>query len=372
MNKRFLNILAIIIVFNLTGLAEISKATPSEKPKYKPITTTKLQKPSRYKGLIKLNQHVYYPGDKLEISVVLPEQLKTLLEDNVAEAHLLVYFPPNTIKIFPVMGEGKFFEAMIETSTFAAGNYQLALVFTQLEGDAAKISDWYNGFMGLVSVSRIKIRDGFPGSEEEDIDGDGVIDDDIDSDGFSDFDDVVDVAATLPIEAAENGALGRSNKTNNTVEENIVDSKRVTEPSKQSAEGDNIAGSQIVESVPIPTNASDFKEGQVLKPSVTEAVDLLSKLKTPAEEYYFSMDKFIPTLELIGAKTSGQYVIHIKLNPKELYYQATLKNESEGVDSAVAGKTIRLTFDQTDEIWICSSGNPNGVDKKYLPAKCHH
>jgi len=56
--------------------------------------------PCSYEGLIQFNQQVYYSGNKLEINLGIPDQLKALLKAD-AEAHILVYFPQGEIEAFP-------------------------------------------------------------------------------------------------------------------------------------------------------------------------------------------------------------------------------------------------------------------------------
>jgi TM2 domain-containing membrane protein YozV/Tfp pilus assembly major pilin PilA len=117
----------------------------------------------------------------------------------------------------------------------------------------------------------------------------------------------------------------------------------------------------ILAAIAIPAYSDYIKRSKV-----AEAVGLLAGLKTPAEEYITANRAFPPSVESIGAKTSGKYTANIVSNPQRLYFQATLSGE----DSQIGGKTIRLTFDPESGGWICSSGSPNGLDNRYLPRAC--
>jgi hypothetical protein len=286
------------------------------------------QKPCSYSGLIQLNQQVYYSGDRLEMSLVIPEELKALLKEE-AEAHLLVHFPQGEIAAFPVVEEGPFLEATVEAEALAAGDYQLALVFTQRGGEAVKLADWYNGFAGLVSFNRLKLSEALPGSEAEDLDADGVTN----REGFSNS----EVVGTGTV-CAEAGAL---------------------KPATDVA----------AESVRAKTLQTDYN----VKPAVSEAMQLLYRLKFATGEYLADRGEFPTALKEITDVTdmSNQSVAHISLTKsEEFYYQLTLKSESEGVEQILAGKTVRFTYDPITNRWHCRPGNPKGLDKQYLPLGC--
>jgi len=94
---------------------------------------------------------------------------------------------------------------------------------------------------------------------------------------------------------------------------------------------------------------------------------MLAGLKTPAEEYIANSNEFPPTVESIGAKTSGKYTADIVSNPYDYYFQATM-NDNAG--ERIAGKTVRLTFDPNSYTWTCSPGTPNGLPNNFLPSNC--
>ncbi len=106
-----------------------------------------------------------------------------------------------------------------------------------------------------------------------------------------------------------------------------------------------------------------------LEDEVKQAVDLLLGLQIPAAEYYAAKGTF-PTLAEIEGKTSDEYVASVVSNPEQFYFQATLKEELEGVEPEIAGKTLRLTFDHEGNSWVCGPGEPDGIDRQYLPENC--
>lgn len=280
------------------------------------------EKPCSYNGLIQLNQQIYYTGDRLQINLVIPEELKAALR-NEAQAHLAVHFPDGGFEAYPVVEEGSFLEATVETSALAAGDYQLALVFTEPDGDALVLTDWYNGFAGLVSFNHLKLSPAAPGTDAQDIDGDGHYD--IKSRAAS-AKEVVEATGTVTV-CADSEAL------------------KVADPTST-----------------IRRVAADEA---VLESAIDEAVGMLIGLPTPAEEYYASMGE-LPSLEIIGWKTFGRYVA--SLNQQQLSYQATLK--SEGIDNAIAGKTIQIRYHPSTYTWTCGPGSVNGIEHQYLPNSC--
>jgi hypothetical protein len=106
-----------------------------------------------------------------------------------------------------------------------------------------------------------------------------------------------------------------------------------------------------------------------MKEKVAEAVELLTTLQKPAEEYLAKENSF-PEIEKLGGKTSGKYVASIVSEPKQFYFQATLKEASEGIESEIAGKTVKMVFDQENKSWHCEPGEEEGVETQYLPESC--
>jgi hypothetical protein len=290
-------------------------------------TSTALTQPCSYEGLIQFNQQVYYSGDKLEIHLVMPDELKALLRSD-AEAQILVYFPHGEVEAFPVAGEGKLLEALIESAALATGNYQLALVFTQPGGDAVKVSDWYQGFSGFTSFGHLKISGGAPGSEAEDVDGDGVIDQNAENDGPA--------TGTVSV-CVEQGAMTRRSE------------EEASEPTDAAI-------------------SADFH----LKPAVGEAMKMLHQLKINTGEYYADRGEFPSDLtEIMPFVETAQSVANTELSKTDgFFYQLTLKSEAEGIEPALANKTIKFAYHPATNMWRCGPGEPNGLESQYLPEVC--
>jgi hypothetical protein len=314
---------------NVSGIATASEKTSLQEARN--VTTIPLKKPCSYDGLIQLNQQIYYSGDKLALSLILPEELKALLRED-AEAHILVYFPDGQIEPFSVVTDGQLLEATIESADLAAGNYQLALVFTQAGGDAVKIKDWYNGFAGLISFNRLKISDQIPGADSDDNDGDGLIDKLV-----KDESSKVEAISAVCV---EEGALTR----------------------RAEADKDVIAFA-AKKSSPLAT----FE----LKPAVAQALKVLSELRIVADTYYSETGRYPLTFDEISPSIPTEIealVTNIQFNAKNpFYYQFTLNND---LDPALAGKTLKCFYEPTSHMWHCKPGSPNGLDTKYLPFRC--
>lgn len=143
-------------------------------------------RPGAGKGILKLNQHVYYAGDTLQLRVVYPRSLEAVWSGD-AIGHIVVYVPsgqPVTVPI-PASTADQPIQVLdlsnLDTSQFAEGNYQIALVLTAPAGNPLKLGDWYAGFRGLLSVEQFKIKTAAtsanPSTEVEgDTDGDGFED----------------------------------------------------------------------------------------------------------------------------------------------------------------------------------------------------
>jgi len=311
--------LAVAVVFSLANAKAFESAV--------------LTQPCSYEGLIQFEQQVYYTGDKLQIHLVMPDKLKKLLRED-AQAHILVSFPEGDIEAFPVANEGQLLEVLIESTSVATGSYQLALVFTQRGGDAFQIRDWYNGFAGLTSFGHFKISAGMPGSEVEDVDGDGLIDHIANPDNLE-----VEAIDTVSV-CVEQAALTRR------------------------AEADN---SETLSAENRAETTTQFE----LKPAVDKALKVFSELKLITDTYYAEMGSFPLSFDEISPYLESQSLVaDIQLNAQEpFYYQLTLKNDQE---PALAGKTLQFAYEPTTRMWHCGPGSPNGLDTQYLPASCRH
>lgn len=159
---------------------------------------------SDFHGKLKTRQHIYYPGDTLDIRVKFSRG-HDLLADGEADAWIVIFTPDNdviSVSVGSDIGSAsrKFFSIEYEdTSTLVAGQYQLALILTIPGGDPGNVSDWFNGFSGLLDVEYIRISEEFlagdsnlDGEWDEDLDGDGAYGEEEDEDeehDESDFED---------------------------------------------------------------------------------------------------------------------------------------------------------------------------------------
>ena len=145
---------------------------------------------SDVKGNLKLSQHIYYEGDFIEVSIKFSRGWELLAEGTV-DAHVVVITPEATLLSFPVdpnigPSDRKFFNVELpkeDTETLPIGQYQLALILTNPEGDPAILVDWYNGFRGLMDMEGLLISDQVLA---EDADMNGECDYDNNDNGFCD------------------------------------------------------------------------------------------------------------------------------------------------------------------------------------------
>ncbi len=164
-------------------------------------------KPGARSGLIKTNNHVYYcDGGVLSLSVVLPHSLKAYWEGD-ADAYLVIQIPGDASSDDVAMVSMKLdpppthpnptpeeaeehqqhiiqdFDLTDLDCENLEGDYQIALILTKPERSPLMIEGWYNGFQGLVAVSKISFA---VEQSDEDANRDGKVDNDSDGDGFQD------------------------------------------------------------------------------------------------------------------------------------------------------------------------------------------
>ena len=157
--------------------------------------------PGARSGLIQLQRHIYYldavsPAD-LEVAVVFPKSLDPVWTGD-ADAWIVIWVPdeeevPSYLVKAQLTGEDSYLSAgwvpdkprnlltvgVEGLNELPEGDYQMGLILTKQGGDPAELADWYGGFSGLVSVTRIKIT---TGPDEEDLNADG--EPDTGTDGF--------------------------------------------------------------------------------------------------------------------------------------------------------------------------------------------
>ncbi|MBW1670802.1 MAG: hypothetical protein JRJ43_07750 [Deltaproteobacteria bacterium] len=167
-------------------------------------------KPGARSGLIKTNNHVYYcDDDVLSLSVVLPHSLEAYWEGE-ADAYLVIQIPGDAssddvamvpLKLDPPPAHPnptpqkaeehqqhiiQDFDLTDFPCEKLEGDYQIALILTKpisKPEDALNILNWYDGFQGLVAISKISFA---VSASDEDVDSNGEADNDIDGDGYSD------------------------------------------------------------------------------------------------------------------------------------------------------------------------------------------
>ena len=103
---------------------------------------------------------------------------------------------------------------------------------------------------------------------------------------------------------------------------------------------------------------------------VSEGVNLLAGLKTPAEEYYGSKGEW-PSVSDLTDKTAGKYVSSLETGgTDEFCYYAVF---GAGAGNKLQGFNIGLQYMTQTGKWNCT--NPAGacvntVDAKYRPSAC--
>jgi type IV pilus assembly protein PilA len=104
----------------------------------------------------------------------------------------------------------------------------------------------------------------------------------------------------------------------------------------------------ILAAIAIPAYNDYLKRSKV-----TEAVQLLGGLKTPAEEYMASLGtKTVPSnLTDLGGKTSGKYTSKVSRSTTKNGYQAQLKDLTV---SPTTADVVELVYSGTSQNWICT------------------
>jgi type IV pilus assembly protein PilA len=99
----------------------------------------------------------------------------------------------------------------------------------------------------------------------------------------------------------------------------------------------------------------------LLRAKVSEGVQLLGGLKTPAEEYMASKGvAALPSLASLGAKTAGKYVSDITLVGTDTY-------AADFADTNIPG-LLYLVYDFTAQTWTCT--HDGNMDVGQLPSNC--
>ena len=141
---------------------------------------------SYIEGSLETRQHIYYPGDSLDVRVSLGGDTSLLVSQGV-DVYIAILDGSQTPAFIQVedyetfSSKRMFYLETVSTEVLPEGVYQLALILTNPGGDPANIADWYNGFAGMLDTDAIQSSADFI---DEDFDRDGEWDDDYDKDGF--------------------------------------------------------------------------------------------------------------------------------------------------------------------------------------------
>tara|TARA_B110000305_G_scaffold235617_1_gene295559 strand:+ start:418 stop:1107 length:690 start_codon:yes stop_codon:yes gene_type:complete len=180
--KTIYNILALISAVTFSGLVLADDDSYS--------ITNDL---SYLAGSIDTRQHIYYPGDTIDVRVSMGGNT-ALLADQLVDIYLGIFAPNGKLFMIPVKNyqvtdsQRLFFIENLTSAVIFPGTYHMALVATVPGGDPENIADWYNGFGGLLDEDALLYTET---AVERDIDSDGEWDDDYDRDGFIGDDDDV-------------------------------------------------------------------------------------------------------------------------------------------------------------------------------------
>ncbi len=118
----------------------------------------------------------------------------------------------------------------------------------------------------------------------------------------------------------------------------------------------SIAVVGILAAVAIPAYTDYMKRSKVMS-----GLSRLSRIKTPAEEFY-GVHQRLPTIEEISGRAEGTYVEKFFLLEAGNGYGAIFK------DKRLAG-TLMLIYDEEAQTWLCTS---EGMKLQYLPAACRN
>lgn len=120
----------------------------------------------------------------------------------------------------------------------------------------------------------------------------------------------------------------------------------------------------ILAAVAIPAYTDYMKRSMV-----TEGLQLLGGVKTPAEEYWANKGSWPKTSDL-GVKTGGNYATQMSDEPSvaedKVCYTITFQ---DGTLSADQSKYLALCYVTATQAWACNTDKTT-LDKKYLPAAC--
>ena len=105
----------------------------------------------------------------------------------------------------------------------------------------------------------------------------------------------------------------------------------------------------------------------IARSQMSEAVTLMGGAKTPLAEYVADQGALPAAITDVARTVSGKYVAGITLGGNATNIYLTAAMNTQGVNSAIQGRTVRMTSGDSARTWTCSPGN---VEAKFLPAAC--
>lgn len=142
---------------------------------------------------IESNKSVFYSGNSLDVRVVLKGDTTTMAA-NAVELYLSIVDPSGYTSFERIQDYQTFNSRRlvnipsIVASTDAVGSYQLAIIAVKPGGNPALVTDWFNGYSGLLDQESLYLG---TGAVTNDNDGDGFWDNDYDRDGYYGDDDTL-------------------------------------------------------------------------------------------------------------------------------------------------------------------------------------
>lgn len=112
----------------------------------------------------------------------------------------------------------------------------------------------------------------------------------------------------------------------------------------------------------------------IARSQITEGWELMAGGKVPLAEYYSDKGRWPAAAGSVMQTTAGKYITSVELTSGQgttaltLVVTATVKGS--GVNTAIAGKTLKLETLDGARTWGCATGDVNGVDARFLPAAC--
>ena len=126
----------------------------------------------------------------------------------------------------------------------------------------------------------------------------------------------------------------------------------------------------ILAAVAIPAYTDYLRRSKV-----SEAVNLLGGLKTPAEEYMATKGTTqVPMISSIGGKTRGKYtsiVSNLGATDGNGYYAIMI---DQNISSTADKNAVSLTYETQGKIWTCQAvvlpTGSSAIAGEYLPSSC--